>query len=76
MNIFVEMFNEKLEEMEKLKRSEVLKEFRKQIIIDSNDRNISPLLLITKMQMIAAQNKDEDILDILCELKWEFIPKK
>jgi len=48
-------------------------ELKKQIEKMAKEQNVSQLKYITVMQGICVKNNDTKTLDVLCELKWDYI---
>jgi hypothetical protein len=49
------------------------KELKKAVEVVANERGLTEIEIITEMQAGAAMTKDETTLEMLCDLKWDYI---
>lgn len=50
-----------------------MNELKKNIETLAAQENKTPLKIITQLQAVAALTKNNELLDMLCEVKWDYI---
>jgi hypothetical protein len=54
-------------------REEKRAELKKNIIALAREEHEMNINMVTKLQTAAASTNDEELLDLLCDIKWDFI---